>query len=106
MESPQTPPRRAPLLERLVLHRPETRAWAMYDWANSAAYTVIITAVFPIFYRQVAAVGLDDDAKRASFSWATTIAMLVAALMSPVLGAMADYARIKKKLFGVFLAVG
>jgi UMF1 family MFS transporter len=106
MEPPRESTRRPAFLERLVLHRSETRAWALYDWANSAAYTVIITAVFPIFYRQVAAVGLDDDAKRESFSWATTIAMLVAALMSPVLGAAADYARIKKKLFGVFLAVG
>ena len=36
------------LLERLGLGRPEVRAWAMYDWANSAYQTTIIAAVFPI----------------------------------------------------------
>ena len=37
-------------LERLGLHRPELRAWALYDWANSAVVTTIIAAVFPIYY--------------------------------------------------------
>jgi MFS transporter, UMF1 family len=97
---------RRPLLERLVLHRAETRAWALYDWANSAMFTVIITAVFPIFFRQVAAQGLDDDAKRSVFGWSTTISLVVVAVLSPILGAAADYARIKKRLFAVFLAIG
>src|SRR5678815_1780057 len=99
-------PRRPPLLERLVLHRPETRAWALYDWANSAMYVVIVTAIFPIFFRQVAADGLDDDTKRRVFSFATTVSMLIAAILSPVLGAVADYARVKKKLFAVFMLLG
>ena len=34
---------------RLGLHRPELRAWALYDWANSALVT-IVTAVFPIYF--------------------------------------------------------
>ena len=37
-------------MKRLALHRPELRAWALYDWANSAMITVIVTAVFPIYY--------------------------------------------------------
>ena len=37
-------------LKKLGLDRPELRAWAMYDWANSAMVCVIITAVFPIYY--------------------------------------------------------
>jgi UMF1 family MFS transporter len=99
-------PARKPLLERLVLHRPETRAWAMYDWANSAMYTVIIASVFPVFFRSIAAEGLDDDTKRSVFSWATTVSMIVVAFLSPILGAVADYARAKKKLFAVFLGIG
>ena len=42
------------LLEPLGLNRPELRAWAMYDWANSAMVCTIITAVFPIYYSKVA----------------------------------------------------
>ena len=41
-------------LEKLGLHRPELRAWAMYDWANSAMVTSIVTAIFPIYYSSVA----------------------------------------------------
>ena len=37
-------------LERVGLHRPELRAWAMYDWANSAFMTTVVTAVFPIYF--------------------------------------------------------
>jgi len=41
-----TPGERRPstLLGRLGLDRPELRAWAMYDWANSAFLTVVVTA--------------------------------------------------------------
>ena len=94
------------MLERLALHRPELRAWAMYDWANSALFTVVISAVFPVFYSKVLAAGLDADARRSTFGWATTFSLLVAAVISPLLGALADYARIKKKLFGAFVALG
>ena len=44
---------RLPWLERLGLHRPELRAWALYDWANSAMVTTIVAAVFPIYYYKV-----------------------------------------------------
>ena len=94
------------LLERLALHRPELRAWALYDWANSALFTVVITAVFPVFYAKSLAGDLDPDLRRSTFGWATTFSLLVAAVISPLLGALADYARIKKKLFGAFLALG
>src|SRR5689334_20325918 len=93
-------------LERLALQRPELRAWALYDWANSALFTVVITAVFPVFYARVLAGDLDADARRSTFGWATTASLLVAAVISPLLGALADFARVKKKLFGAFLALG
>ena len=44
------------ILERLGLHRPELRAWAMYDWANSAFMVTIVTAVlFLSIFSSVAA---------------------------------------------------
>ena len=52
-------------LKRLGLDRPELRAWAMYDWANSAMVCTIITAVFPIYYSSVACDGMKpEDASR------------------------------------------
>ena len=64
------------LLERLGLGRPELRAWAMYDWANSAFQTTIIAAVFPIYYQKVAAAGQPEAVAMSRFAWATTLAIL------------------------------
>src|SRR5689334_217129 len=93
-------------LERLGLHRRELRAWAMYDWANSAFITTVVAAVFPIYYAQVAAAPLAPDDAAFWFSAATTVALTIIAVLSPVLGAMADYAAIKKPMLAVFLVIG
>jgi MFS transporter, UMF1 family len=94
------------LLNALGLHRPELRAWAMYDWANSGMVTVITTAVFPIYYVQVAAAGYSESAAAARYGWATTIGLAVIALLAPILGTLADYVPIKKRLLGTFMGVG
>jgi UMF1 family MFS transporter len=94
------------LLERLGLHRPELRAWALYDWGNSAFQTVVITAVFPDFFGSVAAADLSPAEATSRFGWATTIAVTIIALLAPVLGAVADYRAMKKRMLGGFLVVG
>ena len=94
------------LLERLGLGRRELRAWAMYDWANSAFQTTIIAAIFPIYFQKVAAAGMPGALATSRFAWATTLAILIVAIIAPVLGAIADYAAAKKMLLGVFLAIG
>jgi len=93
-------------LERLGLGRPELRAWVLYDWANSAFVTTIVAAVFPIYFSSVAAADLPPAEATARFATATTIAFAILAVAAPFLGAVADYAAIKKKLLGVFLGVG
>jgi UMF1 family MFS transporter len=94
------------LLERLGLGRRDLRAWAMYDWANSAFQTTIIAAIFPIYFQKVAAAGMPGALATSRFAWATTLAILIVAIIAPVLGAIADYAAAKKRLLGVFLAIG
>src|SRR5512136_2684418 len=96
----------AGLLERLGMHRRELRAWAMYDWANSAFMTTVIAAIFPIFFAGEAAAGLDSAVALSRYSWASTLAVLAVAVMTPVLGAMADYSAMKKKMLGAFLLLG
>ncbi len=93
-------------LESFGLHRPELRAWAMYDWALSGLQTVVMTAVFPIFFVKVAASHLAGSAATQQLARANTISMLIVALLSPILGAMADYSAAKKKLLAVMTAVG
>jgi MFS transporter, UMF1 family len=94
------------LLNRLGLGRRDLRAWAMYDWANSAFQTTIIAAIFPIYYQRVAAADLPGPLATSRFAWATTWSIVIVAVITPVLGAVADYAAVKKKLLGVFLAIG
>ncbi len=102
---PQPAPREG-VLAKLGLHRPELRAWAMYDWANSAYWTTIITAVFPRYFTDVAAGDMATTVATTRFAWATTIAVAIVALITPVLGAIADQAAMKKRMLGVFLATG
>jgi UMF1 family MFS transporter len=93
-------------LARLGLRTRAQRAWAMYDWANSAFQCTIITAVFPIYFAKVAAKGMPEATATARFAAATTIALTIIAVLSPVLGAYADYAGVKKRLLAVFLGLG
>jgi UMF1 family MFS transporter len=97
---------KAPLLERLGLHRPELRAWALYDVANSAYVTTVVTAVFPIYFARVAARELAPAAATARFTAATTVGLLLVAVAAPLLGAVADAAAAKKRLLALFVAVG
>lgn len=94
------------VLERLGLGRPELRAWALYDWANSAFVTTVITAVFPIFFHDVICKGQPQGVANQYFSFGSAIALFIAALISPFLGALADFKGIKKKMLGIFLVQG
>ena len=93
------------LLATLGLGRRDVRAWAMYDWADSAFHSTIITAIFPAFFAEYAAAGLEPAVATARFAWTTTIAVTIVAVCSPVLGALADYRALKKPLLGAFMAV-
>ncbi len=93
-------------LDKLGLGRPELRAWAMYDWANSAMVTTIITAVFPIYYAKVACADVSPAQASQRLSIATTIGMVLIAVASPLLGTIADFNGRKKRMLGAFLALG
>lgn len=98
------PPNR--LLNALGLHRPELRAWAMYDWAVSAMQTVITTAVFPIYFISVAGAEMSKPEATAWYSWANTAGAILIAVLSPILGAVADYRSAKKRFLSVFMLLG
>ena len=93
-------------LAAIGLDRPELRAWAMYDWANSAFWCTIVLAVFPPFFSDYAAAGLPPVVATARFAWATTIAVTIVAVMGPILGAVADYRAMKKRLLAASMALG
>jgi len=78
----------------------------MYDWANSAFQSTVITAIFPPFFAGVAAAGLPPEQATARFAWATTIAVGITAVLGPILGAIADARALKKTLLAAFMLLG
>ena len=94
------------LLARVGLVTPEQRAWAWYDWANSTYFTTIVTAVFPAFYATYAAAGLEPAQATQRFAAMTTVSVALIAVVSPILGAIADYSGIKKRLLLTFMLIG
>ncbi len=97
---------RPSLLARLGLDRPELRAWAMYDWAASAMQTTVMVAVFPIYFVKVAGHGLAEGGATQRLATINSIALVVIALISPVLGAVSDYGGTKKRFLAAFMLVG
>jgi UMF1 family MFS transporter len=81
-------------------------SWAMYDWANSAFATTIMAAVLPVFYAKVAAGNLEPNIASSYWGYTNTIAMLVVALLAPVLGAIADFRRSKIRFLTYFMLLG
>ena len=78
----------------------------MYDWAVSALYTTVLTAVFPIFFIRVAAAGLPEWRGTQALATANTIAAIIVAVLSPILGAISDYAAAKKRMLAGAMLVG
>ncbi|MHC1734396.1 MAG: MFS transporter [Erysipelotrichaceae bacterium] len=82
------------------------RSWVLYDVANSA-FILIITATIPIYFRGLAeAQGVTSQQVTSYWGYATSISVLALALIAPILGAIADYKGMKKRLFVASLTIG
>ncbi len=84
----------------------EERSWVLYDWANSAYSIIITTAIFPIYFKHVAAKGMDPFLSTAYWGYANSFYTLLLAVLAPLLGTLADFRAMKKRLFLVFLLLG
>ena len=87
-------------------YRKVVNAWAMYDWANSAFATTIVAAVLPVYYSTVAGSTLDGNLATVYWGYTSTIALLISALLAPILGAVADLTGLKKRFLLIFAAIG
>ncbi|NLD34953.1 MAG: MFS transporter, partial [Clostridiales bacterium] len=77
------------------------KSWILYDWANSVYATNIMAAIYPPIFVSVA--GQNGDHW---WSLGTALTTLVIALISPFLGALADFKGMKKRLFTAFMLLG
>lgn len=81
------------------------KSWILYDVANSA-FIMIVTATIPIYFRSLAeGAGVASSAATSLWGSATSISILILAILSPILGAIADYEGMKKKIFTAFFVL-
>jgi UMF1 family MFS transporter len=100
-----------------------TRAWTMYDWANSVFSLTIATAIFPPYYESVskaasiaqgnsplAPYSLDilgyKIVNTAMYSYALSLGFLLVAFSSPILSGIADARKNKKFFMQLFCYLG
>jgi UMF1 family MFS transporter len=75
-------------------------AWAFYDWANSAFPTVVSTFVIAAYFAQ--GIAPDPASGQASWGWMQSMAGIAIAILSPILGAVADAGGRRRLMLGIF----
>ena len=102
----------------MVNDRREIFGWAMYDWANSAFSTTVIAVFLGPYLASLAA---DAAAAAGSttlsilgwavqpesvFVYATSLSVVLQVFFLPILGAIADYSHLRKRMLQFFATVG
>ena len=77
-------------------------AWSSFDFANSSFAMIMVTFVYPLYY---AGVIVTDGKGDLYWGIAMSSSMVLVALISPALGALADLTRSKKSVLFVFTLV-
>lgn len=78
----------------------EEKSWILYDCGNSAYSMAITTALFPIVF------GMFDGVNHMDLGYFNSLASILVALLSPILGAIADYKDKKIRFFTFFALLG
>lgn len=79
-------------------------AWCLFDFANSAYSAVIVVSVFSVYY-VTHIVGNEHGLGDLWWGRAISASLLLVVLTGPVLGALADRAGLRKRLFIAFTAL-
>ncbi|PWC54722.1 MFS transporter [Azospirillum sp. TSO22-1] len=87
----------------MTIDRRAVAAWCLYDWANSAYNTVITTFIFAVYFTR----GVAQDEVAGTAAWSRTMALagFAIAILSPVLGAVADHTGRRKPWLALFTAL-
>lgn len=89
-----------------VDNKKQIQAWAFYDWANSAYFTVVVAGFFPIFFRDYWSAGQESSAITFRLGMANSASSLLIVLVAPVLGAIADRGGVRKQFLFAFALLG
>ena len=88
----------------------EITGWAMYDWANSAFSTTVVTTFLgPYLAALIAAqpdgvlwVGGYSIEAAAFYPFCVSVSVILQVIFLPILGTLADYTNLKKRLMMAF----
>jgi UMF1 family MFS transporter len=96
--------------------RNEQRAWYLYDWANSAFYTTVVTLFLGPYLTALARAGADAQgnvyllgvplAVQSVWPYAVSFSKFTEVLALPLFGAIADYGGRKREMLGALAAIG
>ncbi|MBI1994781.1 MAG: MFS transporter, partial [Deltaproteobacteria bacterium] len=80
-----------------MVKRADRFSWLLYDFANNSFSVMIVTFVYPVYFKSVVCAGLGN---LGDLLWGLngSLSLLVVAFLSPVLGAVADLSGRKKGL--------
>lgn len=96
--------------------RRERTGWYIYDWANSAFATTVVTAFLGPYLTSIAENDADINGKISVFGWhiphdalwayVTSLSVILQVIALPITGAIADRSRRKRELLGLLAYIG
>jgi UMF1 family MFS transporter len=97
--------------------RKEIFGWMLYDWANSAFFTVVVGVLIGPYLLSLAQAAVGEDGvildllffkvtPKGLPAFCTAVSVISMVIFLPVLGSIADYTRLKKWLMAVFCYLG
>jgi UMF1 family MFS transporter len=101
-----------------VNDRREIFGWTMYDWANSAFSTTVGAALFAPYLTALAQSAVGENGvvldlglfgvvtAKSLFPYAISLSVFLQVFLLPILGAIADYSNLKKRMMAVFCYIG
>ena len=96
--------------------RREIRGWMLYDWANSAFSTTVVTVFLGPYLtglieaqvgkgNTLSVLGTPIEAS-SFFPYCVSVSVFLQVFLLPILGAIADYSNLKRRMMMFFAAVG
>ncbi len=86
-----------------VTQKHKVFSWLLFDFANTSFSVIMVTFVFPLYFKNVICSG--EPSGDALWGFSISLSMLIVALISPVLGAAADYSGKRKRFLFVFTLI-
>ena len=97
--------------------RREIAGWVTYDWANSAFQTTVVTVLFGPYLTALAQEAVGENGTvftvgpvavtaKSLFPYCVSLSVFLQVFLLPVLGAIADYTSLKKRLMALLCYAG